>query len=173
MFPSSELCFCLVQLWFNYSTLIQHMHLVVWVASFLFQSCPSARWSARAIHHVCLHFGKGLLVGLSRGCRMNACPSQLAVVLSGPCHGLKRAWEDLPNYIYEGLAREDPPQPWTWKHRARVSKNNQCSINQTMGKKEDRPDKPESPDWARNSEPHRPWAQKRMLNSKWKNKQLD
>ena len=39
-----------------------------------------------------------------------------------------------------------------------------------MGKKEDRQDKP---DWARNSEPQLPWAQKRMLNSKWKNKQRE
>jgi hypothetical protein len=82
-----------------------------------------------------------------------------------------RAWEDLLNYIDEGLAQEDPPQPWTWKHRAKVSKNNQSLINQTMGKKGGRLDKP---DWAWNSEPQpeRPWAQKRMLSSKWKNKQL-
>jgi hypothetical protein len=45
---------------------------------------------------------------------------------------LKRCWYSRSSLsaamIDEGLAREDPPQPpWTWKHRARVSKDNQSS----------------------------------------------
>ncbi len=79
MFPSSELFFCLVQwIWimiqlFNSNLTYASCRMDCFI---LFQSCPSARWSARAHHRVCLHFGKGLLVGLSLGCRMNACPAR-------------------------------------------------------------------------------------------------
>ena len=86
---------------------------------------------------------------------MNACPSQLAVVLSGKCHGLMKFEQICSITSMRGLLERillSPEHENTGLESVRIIKARQTRlwakkrmtrINQTMGKKEDRQDKPD------------------------------